>query len=217
MKFRELTLQTNCLLETEKFYREKLGLLIDRRSEDFISFQVGVSKLAFVKTKTIKRPTYHFAFSIPNNKLEESITWLEKKIQIIHLETGPIVKFSNWNARSIYFFDNNGNILEFICRDDLNNYSSDDFSSKSIQSINEVGLVNDSPIEFCEKIISQINTGFYQEGPVSEMFCALGANSGLLVISSSKRNWFPTDQLAQFFPLKLIVNVLDEDQILDFF
>jgi hypothetical protein len=106
--------------------------------------------------------------------------------------------------------------LEFICRDDLNNYSSDDFSSKSIQSINEVGLVNDSPIEFCEKIISEINTGFYQKGPVSEMFCALGANSGLLVISSSKRNWYPTDQLAQFFPLKLIVNVLDEDQILDF-
>jgi hypothetical protein len=132
------------------------------------------------------------------------------------LETGPIVKFSNWNARSIYFFDNNGNILEFICRDDLYNHSNDEFSSKSILSINEVGLVNDSPIEFCKKIISKIKTDFYQKGPVSEIFCVLGADSGLLVVSSSKRNWFPTDQPAQFYEVKLVANVFNEDHLLEF-
>jgi hypothetical protein len=169
-----------------------------------------------VKTNAKINPKYHFAFSIPNNKLEEAITWLEKRIKVIQLETGPIVKFSNWNARSIYFFDNNGNILEFICRDDLYNHSNDEFSSKSILSINEVGLVNDSPIEFCKKIIPKIKTGFYQKGPVSEIFCALGADSGLLVVSSSKRNWFPTDQPAQFYEVKLVVNVFNEDHLLEF-
>lgn len=36
---------------------------------------------------------------------------------------------------------------------------------------------------------------------------AVGDQKGLFVISGLERNWFPTNQLAQPFPLKVTVNV----------
>jgi hypothetical protein len=52
-----------------------------------------------------------------------------------------IADFVNWRAKSVYFFDPAGNIIELIARFDLNNASSEKFSSEQFLSLSEIGLV----------------------------------------------------------------------------
>ena len=42
-----------------------------------------------------------------------------------------IANFVNWHAKSVYFFDPAGNIVELIARFDLDNKTSETFSSRN--------------------------------------------------------------------------------------
>ncbi|MNL17020.1 hypothetical protein D3C87_1380890 [compost metagenome] len=84
--------------------------------------QVGSSVLKFIENPEFDS-VYHFAFNIPENKLEEAIKWCADKIDLIMIENKRVIaNFETWNANAIYFYDNNGNLLEFIARHDLDNY-----------------------------------------------------------------------------------------------
>ncbi len=52
-----------------------------------------------------------------------------------------IADFIDWHARSVYFFDPAGNIVELIARDDLNDVADGAFSSRQFRNISETGLV----------------------------------------------------------------------------
>lgn len=111
----------------------------------------------------------------------------------------------NWNASSIYFLDPHGNIFELIYRYEMDNNSSELFSSKSIQLINEVGLAHELPLNLAQTIHSNYGIGYFSKGPVSEEFVALGDENGLLVISGLKRNWYPTNQAARVAQLAAVI------------
>lgn len=216
MEIKKLTLKSSDIDETRAFYHEKLGFKMNSWNADTLSLRVGKSDLVFEEDLNNPKANYHFAFLIPKNKLEEALTWLESKIPVIKNETGAIMQFPNWNASSIYFRDNNGNILEFICRYDMDNDSTDYFSTESILSINEVGLAHESPLLLANSITSEIGTGYFSKGPVSEEFVALGDECGMFVISGLKRNWFPTNQLAQNHPINVSVKVEGVEYEMDF-
>ena len=89
--------------------------------------------------KKYGRPFYHFAFNIPENKIEKAYEWQKIKTDIIHPNpdfnwdsTKKIVHFSGWNANSIFFLDPAGNLLEYIARHDLKNANAAEFSAKDI-------------------------------------------------------------------------------------
>ena len=108
MLIKEIKLLTNNLAETKFFYHQILGFPIIIEDKNFISFQAGFSLLTFQETKE-KNPVYHFAFNIPCNKIEEALHWLELKTEIIKADgETEIVDFKNWNAKAVYFLDNNG-------------------------------------------------------------------------------------------------------------
>lgn len=193
MEILTLVLQSENLEETVKFYREALGFELLSRKKNQVVFRVGSSELLFEKETTRSAPKYHFAFLIPNHSSELAFQWLkERGIKILNSDAGPIVDFENWKAKSVYFEDSHGNILEFISRRDLQIDMVGNFSTQSILGINEIGVVADSPLEMAEIIKAKSGLDYFPKGPKDADFLAMGEESGLLVISKKGRNWYPT-------------------------
>ena len=197
MDILEIEILTDNLDETEKFYSKLLGLQTKNKDQNSISFLAGQSTLTFIKSHKLN-PKYHFAFNIPHNKLDEAIIWTSAKLDLIKIaDNGIVTNFESWNAKAIYFFDNNGNILEFIARFDLNNDSDKPFCISSIQSISEIGIVADAPIKLADKLVEKNNLYFFAKGSKSEKFVALGNDNGLFIIVETNRKWYPTEQQAE--------------------
>lgn len=217
MEILELTLRTNDIIETEKFYGQTIGLKKTQQTEKSISFNVGTSNLIFELIDKEQSPKYHFAFNIPTNKIEEAINWTSQRTNLIAVaDNNFVADFENWKAKAIYFFDNNQNILEFICRSDLNNFVDSTFSIDTILNINEIGIVADRPMEIANEIIEKTSTIYFLKGPKREEFVAVGTDNGLFVISDPKRNWYPTQQKAEKQPLKVKIKVAENEFELEF-
>lgn len=213
MNIIEITIQTDNLAETVKFYAEILELRLTSHDQNSVSFAAGKSILRFIQSEKLN-PNYHFAFNIPKNKLEESISWITKKVDLINNpENGIVANFEGWNAKAIYFYDNNANILEFIARFDLDNNSEEPFSSSSILSISEIGMVTDSPMKLSDYIMEEYKLGIYEKGFRTEKFVALGNSDGLFIIAATNRIWYPTAQPARKSFSK--VRISNGDKILD--
>lgn len=205
MKILEIALQTDNIKETETFYTETIGLQLVSKQQNTISFVAGQSKLTFIKSEKLN-PKYHFAFNIPNNKLHEAIDWAKLKLSLIeNPENGIIANFESWNANSIYFYDNNNNIVEFIARFDLDNTSEQPFDISLIESISEIGIVTDKPIELAEALIASDGFNYFNKSTKSEKFAALGNDNGLFIIVETDRKWYPTEQEAEkhFLSIKI--------------
>lgn len=205
MFIREIEICTNDIGGTEMFYTGILDLKILHKNNNRISFFAGESILTFIKNELIEHPVYHFAFNIPHNQIPECLEWLESQIEILPVEEHRIIDFSNWNAHAIYSYDNNRNIVEWIARHDLNNESHKPFTGRSIECISEIGLVTAHVPAYADKLSSQYNIPVFSKQPPGEKFTALGDDYGLLILSESGRNWFPTAIPGNEFPAKVII------------
>lgn len=192
MKLAHIEIQTNNIQKTIAFYQDILELEIIENNTQSVSIQAGNSILKFVENPKFNS-IYHFAFNIPENKLDEAIEWCKNKVDLILIkDQNVITNFENWNANAVYFYDNNGNLLEFIARHDLNNAQSQKFSSKAILNISEIGIVNENPLELGKELIAKHNLEFFSKNDNSEIFAAVGDDEGLLVMVKPNRNWYPT-------------------------
>lgn len=192
MKLEHLQIQSNDLKNTEKFYHEVLELPIIKNNSKSISIQIGNSILEFIENNDFES-IYHLAFNIPENKLQEAIVWSKNKIDLITIEDRNVIAtFENWNANAFYFYDNNGNLLEFIARHDLDNAQIEPFDSKSILNISEIGIVNENPLELANQLIDKHELNFFTKNSNSDLFSVLGNDEGLLIIVKPGRNWYPT-------------------------
>jgi catechol-2,3-dioxygenase len=207
MKILEIEIQTDNIKETETFYSEILGLQLINKNQNSISFKAGQSKLTFIKSDNIN-PKYHFAFNIPNNKLEEAILWAKSRLRLIENdENGIIANFESWNANAIYFYDNNNNIVEFIARFDLENSTEKLFDISVIESISEIGIVTDKPLDLAETLIESYNLVYFNKSTKSEKFAALGNDNGLFIIVETNRKWYPTEQKAKKYFSRIKIEV----------
>jgi catechol-2,3-dioxygenase len=201
MKILQVELLTADLQLTEHFYSDKLQLKLLSKNETGLSYVAGNSLLTFKLTQSLQ-PNYHIAFEIPGDKLKEAIDWMDDKIELITFDDNSvIVDFENWNAESIYFYDDNSNILEFIVRHDNNITGDKDFNAASILNVSEVGLVNEHVLQFADELTKIYGIHHYEKQPPRGNFCAMGNASGLFVISGNERNWFPTSTKAVRFPV----------------
>jgi catechol 2,3-dioxygenase-like lactoylglutathione lyase family enzyme len=204
MKIKKLVLQTAYLKTLEEFYSSVLELPVQATNENEILINIGTSDLIFADTNETE-PFYHFAINIPSNKTEEAKDWLSKKVKLLWMEDykSEIADFVNWHAKSVYFYDPAGNILELIARFDLNNAGNEAFSSKQLLSINEMGLVFKQN-EFEQKVSELLNNHFLsyfsKQSPLPQ-FRAIGDDEGLFVVVPQHRNWFPTDKPSGMFPI----------------
>jgi catechol-2,3-dioxygenase len=213
MNIRKIHLQTDDLPGTKKFYHTKLEFEIKEEGKDFISFNAGASELYFEQTKSPANPTYHFAFNIPDNKIDEALEWTARKVEIVDVEgDSKIADFVNWNAKAFYFYDNNGNILEFIARFLLGKPSQSPFSAKSILSISEIGIVTDDVNQTAVDILQNFGIKHFKLPPPYEDFAALGDDEGLFILVTEKRLWYLTNLEAEKHPLQIYFSVSPEEE-----
>lgn len=193
MKIKELTLYTTQIDAQKQFYSNTLGLEILKSDENEIIFKIGKSDLKVIQKP--KSEPYHFAFNIPSNKVNEALEWLKERVDIQKDVDAEIIDFPAWNAESIYFYDADKNILEFIARRNLDNRNSDPFTSKDLLEISEIGIAANNFKEKFDYLISQVGVAKFGGG--EEVFCALGSENGLFIlIDLNRKDWFPTNDKA---------------------
>ena len=206
MKIKKLVLQTIYQQTLREFYSSILELPVRVENEQEMTIEIGGSELIFIETK-VSEPCYHFAINIPSNKIEEARAWLSRKLKLIWIEEykNDIAEFVTWHARSVYFFDPAGNILELIARFDLMNETPQQFSSKQFLSISEVGLVFEKD-EFEQRtnaLLTDYPLTYFNKQPPLPQFRAIGNDEGLFVVVPSHRHWYPTDSPSKIFPIKV--------------
>jgi catechol-2,3-dioxygenase len=193
MKIKELILYTNNLDEQLDFYVHVLELQLLKRTSQSGSLKIGSSILTF-KFKEIITP-YHFAFNIPSNREEGALNWLKVRVGILPYEGKDIANFESWNAKAFYFYDKDFNIVEFISRKNLKAYNEDNFSSKSILNLSEIGLVT-TQIEKTYQKLNRIQKIDVFDGNFKR-FCAVGDDEGMFILVNPMiKKWFPTDDEA---------------------
>lgn len=204
MQLLQIELLTNSLSHTETFYGYVLGFSILDKGESHISFKAGASILKFALAEK-SRAYYHFAFNIPANLLDKAFSWAKDKAELIPVTPDTYyADFTNWHAKSFYFYDNNGNILEFIARYDLHNdVPAEHFNMSHINCISEIGIVCSNLEKECNNLMEVYGFTYFDMQPPLENFKVLGDNNGLLILSSQGRNWYPTDIVAEKFETKV--------------
>lgn len=208
MRIRAITLHFREPEAFLDFYIDKLGLQSD-------GGRIIAGETRVKSQLSSQSHYYHFAFNIPQNKIAASIDFLEEKgLEIIRFQGKKIVEFPNWNARSVYFFDSVGNVVEFIARRDLDNASEGKFSSTDILSMSEIGMpsksVKSSFLELQEK------TSVPQYDGNLKTFCAAGNPEGLFIITHCDRDWFPTNKPSLTAPFEGVFEVEGENYNIEF-
>jgi catechol-2,3-dioxygenase len=194
----ELRLQTHTIAALEMFYGQSLGLPTQRNGDE-LAIDAGTTRIVFTAV-TEGKPFYHFAFNIPENKLESAIQWQKKRTELVRRNNKDVVHFAKWNADSLFFLDPAGNLLEYIARHDLKNAATGDFSAADILYASEIGLVVDDIPKTVAAAKAQLNLGIYRDN--SQSFASIGNEHALLVVVKRNRKWFPArKRSAKVFPL----------------
>ncbi|MFN8609836.1 MAG: hypothetical protein U0931_20015 [Vulcanimicrobiota bacterium] len=175
MKITRVRLECEDPQSQVNFYGRVLGMAC----QDGL-LQVGRTLLEFVPGRPHR---YHLALNWPRNQWESGINWLAGRTSLVADAQGETrFEFESWRARSVYFWDPAGNLLEAIVRDRL----ADQRPQPEWLCISEVGLVVDDVPATSQQL------GLPVFGPCREDFCALGDDEGLLIVARQGRVWFPT-------------------------
>jgi len=202
MQFNELILFSHNIKKQELFYGSVLNLEIKEKTLDSFAVYLQKSKLIFKYQK--QSNPYHFAINIPNNQEEEALNWLNKRVKIIPFNNDEIIDFKTWNAKSIYFYDADNNIVEFIARKNLPNQTNISFSANNLIEISEIGVTTTSIKTIYNYLNTQLQLSIYDGG--FKNFCAIGTEKGLfIVVNRNTKKWFPTNDI--IYPSNFILKL----------
>ncbi len=203
MQIKKITLYTDNISAVKDFYGNVLNFALKSESDNIVEFQTQETVLRFKEDKNLN-PHYHFAFNIPSNKIEEAKEWMNGKAELLPVEDNNyIADFVNWNAKSIYFYDSVGNIVEFIARFDLQNDVVEKFDSSQILSVSEMGIVTNDVTSFTDKLKNEYKVFDFVKSVNSDSFSAMGNDNGLFIIAIENRNWYPTKVPSQKSPFEI--------------
>jgi len=201
MTIKELKIYTQNLDQMIAFYGDLMGLDLVKRSTDSAVFLIGKSILKLVEREQFT--PYHFAFEIPCNQEVEALEWLKDRVDILKDGGEEIQDFDFWNARAIYFYDSDKNIVEFIARKNLNNERQGDFNTKSILGICEIGM----PVQDIQQTFNTLTeiSNLRQFSGGMDSFCAIGDEHGLFIcINKNVKDWFPTGDKAHASDFEIV-------------
>ncbi len=214
MLIKELRLQSTNILSLFPFYRKVMEMDVIR-SENGITIAAGETKLIFEEDLEQENPFYHFAFNIPFNKFREAFEWVKAKTDLLWLKDYDdyIADFVNWHAKSFYFKDPVGNILEMIARFDLNDTDDKPFSSAQVRNISEIGIV--FPLKTFDHdvkaLMEECSLDYFDKQPPLEHFRAIGNDEGLFIVVPENRVWFATENKAKIFRTE--ISFIDKNKL----
>ena len=206
-RFQRLRLSTSAdrLEEMRKFYEGALHLPLVTDDAGSLTFQAGRTRMKFAADSNGGSPFYHFAFNIPENKLEKAIDWLSGRVPLLKGRRGNHVVHFEWlNAHSVYFYDPAGNLLEFIAHHPLKNGRPGKFDEQDILYTSEIGLVTKDVLKLSSELDAKLGLTNYattHHRPVSDVFQPIGDPYGFFIVVKHERIWLMTDDPAALHPL----------------
>ncbi len=154
MKINEIELFISNYDETISFYEHILQFKCLEMSNSTASFQIGESIITFHKDEHHKY-YYHFAFNIPPNLFQQAKGWVQAKVQLATEDGEDEIHFVESKARSFYFEDPAGNIVEYIAREETTAKSaSTTFSAREVVEISEIGLSTNNIEKYAEELLA---------------------------------------------------------------
>ena len=142
---------------------------------------------------------------MPCNRFFDSHNFIRGNTEILPIEPGnDIANFTAWDAKSFYFLDNNGNILEFITRYPNRAYNAEPFSSKSYICVSEIGLVTKNVPELADRFIKEFGIPIYKRQPRGDTFTVVGDDEGLFILGQKGRDWYPTSIVSASFRTRIV-------------
>jgi hypothetical protein len=148
----------------------------------------------------------HFAFNIPEHRLEDAKAWLQARCELIPDEAGNDVIYSeDWNSHALYFYDPDGNIGELIARHTQPATHAGAFDSSALLCVSEVGIVTDDPSATASLACKRVNAQVYRS-KLNDTFVPVGDEDGLFIIVKTGRLWYPNRVLpAQPAPITVAI------------
>lgn len=149
----------------------------------------GSSRIRFERGPAV---CSHFAVNVPPERFEEAVAWARQRVELVDGD----VPFPAWRARSAYFFDPGGNIVELIARERAP-------GEDLFLEISEVGLpVADvgSAVEWFEAEL-----GLPHFSGNRRDFSAVGDDRGLFIVVPVGRPWLFTEEPAPDIPLHVVI------------
>ena len=190
MKITRLELLTNDLQAQRDFYADVLELPVNLTSSG-LEVQAGETELVFKQAWSDFDGAYHFAFNIPENQYDAAKRWIKSRISLLKDKTGKEdFESKTWRSDSVYFLDAAGNVLELIARHSLKNGVNEDFDSRQILNVSEIGLPSEDVIGLADDLCTRLEVSVFKQEP-NENFTPVGDDNGLLILPAKNRIWMP--------------------------
>jgi len=202
-RIRRIRMQTHALPELRDFYSQKIGFRIAAESSERVLFDAGQTQIEFEQVNDGSQPFYHFAFNIPENKLELARPWLAQRATILrHARNGnEVIHFENWNAHSLFFYDPAGNLAELIARHTLPNAAPGEFTTRDLLYASEIGFCPPQQGPVFDDIRQRL-----QIQPYLDSSSFLGDEYGILIVIPPDVKWIPEfKKSGMLFPTQVAV------------
>jgi hypothetical protein len=204
MNIQRLELLSLDLAAQREFYANILELPAELTSSGLV-VQAGRTEILFKQAPSDFGGAYHFAFNIPENQYQAARNWITGRLTLLHDRNGKEnFESKSWNSDSIYFLDASGNVLEFIARHTLQNGVNEDFDSRQILNVSEIGLPSENVIGFAKELCARLELSVYKQEP-NETFTPVGDENGLLILPVRDRIWMPDSGVpARLLPIRIV-------------
>jgi catechol-2,3-dioxygenase len=134
----------------------------------------------------------HFAVNVSPQRFEEAVAWARERVELVDAD----VPFPAWRARSAYFFDPGGNIVELIARERAP-------GEDLFLEISEVGLPVADVGVAVEWLESELGLPHFSGN--RRDFSAVGDDRGLFIVVPVGRPWLFTEEPAPDVPLQVAI------------
>jgi catechol-2,3-dioxygenase len=134
----------------------------------------------------------HWALNVSPDRFEEAVAFAAQRVELLHED----VPFPAWRARSAYFHDPAGNIVELIARERA-------AGSDLFLEVSEVGL----PVADVGVAVAFLESelGLPHFSGDRQQFSAVGDDRGLFIVVPIGRPWLFTDQPAPDHPIAVTI------------
>lgn len=211
MNIQKLELLAMDLQAQRDFYANVLELPAELTSSG-LRVKAGETEIFFSQASSGFQGAYHFTFNIPENQFRSAKEWLTSRIPLLHDKNGKEdFELNSWNSSSIYFLDAAGNVLELIARHTMQNAVAEDFDSRHILNVSEIGLPTAHVIEFANELCARLRLTVYRQEP-NDTFTPVGDEHGLFILPIVERIWMPDSGVpARMLPVRVMGRTNERD------
>ncbi|MEK5080633.1 glyoxalase [Solibacillus sp. FSL W7-1436] len=207
MNIKHVTMYASNFGATKQFYLAKLQFPLLSEEADRFTMNVGETAVTFIKAHLNEKPFYHFAFDIPSNQFEEAKAWTKGKVTLSQEQGEDDVYFEGIDAKSIYFEDPAGNIVEFICRLSDAGHSAVPFTASSLQKVSEMSIVVKDKLKSVPTFheVSIFERDHNEISAQGLTFMGAREDASYLLFVNEGRTWFFSSKNAEVFPLEVLL------------